>query len=120
MQIFREYTFEAAHRLPAVPPPHKCSRMHGHSFRVRVVLDGPVDPVSGWVVDFADIDLAFDAVHARLDHHCLNDVEGLSNPTSENLALWVWGQLKPSLPLLSRVVIYETCRAGCIYTGGTP
>jgi 6-pyruvoyltetrahydropterin/6-carboxytetrahydropterin synthase len=117
MDIFRVFQIEAAHFLPNVPEGHKCKRMHGHSFRIEVHVSGPVGEKSGWVMDFADLKRAFQPLFDQLDHHCLNDVEGLQNPTSENLARWVWTHLKPELPGLSKVVAQETCNAGCIYTG---
>lgn len=115
-EIFKEFMFEAAHRLPHVPEGHKCARLHGHSFLVRIYVCGVVDPFTGWVMDFSEIKKAFNPIYARLDHHYLNDIEGLENPTSEILAKWIWGQLKPALPLLSKIMIKETCTAGCIYT----
>lgn len=117
MDIFKEFTLEAAHRLPNVPDGHKCARLHGHSFRVEVHVGGPVDPHLGWVIDFAEIKTAFQPLHDQLDHSYLNDIEGLSNPTSENLARWIWERLLPMLPGLSRIVIRETCTSGCIYQG---
>ena len=117
MEIFRAFTIEAAHRLPQVPHGHKCSRLHGHSFRIELYLRGPVAPGSGWVMDFADVKAAFQPTYDRLDHHYLNDVPGLENPTSENLARWIWEQMKPLLPLLSKVVVHETCTSGCSYEG---
>jgi 6-pyruvoyltetrahydropterin/6-carboxytetrahydropterin synthase len=116
VEIFREFTFEAAHRLPNVPPGHKCARLHGHSFRVEVHVSGEVDPVTGWVMDFADIKACFAPLHDQLDHRYLNEVPGLENPTSEILATWIWARLAPSLPL-SRVVVRETCMSGCVYQG---
>jgi len=116
-QIFKEFSFEAAHLLPNVPPGHKCSRLHGHTFYVRIYVEGPVGEVSGWVMDFTDIKTAFKPLHDRLDHYYLNDIEGLENPTSENLARWIWMQLKPTLPLLSQVEVRETCTSGCLYRG---
>ena len=118
MEIFKEFTFEAAHRLPNVPPGHKCARLHGHSFRVRVEIEGPVGQETGWVRDFADVTCAMRPVLDRLDHYYLNEVPGLENPTSELLARWIWDQLAPSLPELSQVVIHETCTSGCVYRGG--
>lgn len=115
-RIFKEFTFEAAHRLPHVPPGHKCSRLHGHSFRVEVHVSGELTESTGWVVDFADIRTAFEPLHRILDHNFLNDVEGLENPTSENLARWIWLGLR-ALPGLSRIVVRETCTSGCIYEG---
>ncbi|HEY0095038.1 MAG TPA: 6-carboxytetrahydropterin synthase QueD [Archangium sp.] len=117
MEIFQEFTFEAAHRLPNVPPGHKCSRLHGHSYRVTLHVQGPVGGDSGWVMDFADLTEAFKPLHAQLDHYYLNEIEGLSNPTSENLARWIWQRMRPRLPQLSQVMVRETCTSGCIYRG---
>lgn len=117
MDIFKSFQIEAAHRLPNVPDGHQCSRLHGHSFRIEIHVSGPVDPHAGWVMDFADVKRAFAPLYAQLDHHYLNDVAGLENPTSENLARWIWQALKPDLPLLSRVVVHETCTSGCSYSG---
>lgn len=117
MEIFKVFTIEAAHRLPQVPAQHKCSRLHGHSFRIEIRVAGPVAEREGWVMDFADLKRAFKPLYEQLDHHYLNEIEGLENPTSENLARWIWQRLKPAMPSLSRVVIHETCTAGCVYTG---
>ena len=117
MEIFKEFTLEAAHLLPHVPDTHKCKRLHGHSFRVEVHVQGKVGADTGWIMDFADIKKAFQPIHDQLDHRFLNDVEGLSNPTSEKLATWIWMRLKPSLPFLSKVVVKETCNSGCVYEG---
>ena len=117
MEIFKEFTFEAAHRLPHVPNGHKCGRLHGHSFRVTVYVEAPVDPQLGWVMDFADIKLAFNPLLDRLDHYYLNEIEGLENPTSENLVCWIWERLRPRLPELSKLVLSETCTTGCVYRG---
>jgi 6-pyruvoyltetrahydropterin/6-carboxytetrahydropterin synthase len=117
MDIFKIFTLEAAHRLPNVPPGHKCARLHGHSFRVEIHISGEIDPHTGWVMDFADIKAAFKPLYDQLDHHYLNDIEGLENPTSEQLARWIWDRLKPALPLLSEVVVHETCTSGSRYRG---
>ena len=119
MEIFKEFQVEAAHRLPNLPDTHKCSRLHGHSFRIAVHVSGEPGEDTGWVMDFADIKRAFQPLFDRLDHHYLNEIEGLENPTSEVLARWVWDRLAPTLPGLSKVVVRETCTAGCIYTGRT-
>ncbi|WP_024875947.1 6-carboxytetrahydropterin synthase QueD [Saccharomonospora piscinae] len=116
MEIFREFTFEAAHRLPHVPDGHKCARLHGHSFRVQVHVRGPVDAQHGWVMDFADIKAACQPLVDQLDHHYLNEVPGLENPTSEVLARWIWQHLADTLPL-SQVIVRETCNSGCVYRG---
>lgn len=117
MEIYKEFTFEAAHRLPNVPEGHKCARLHGHSFRVKLSMRGEVDPRAGWVADFADLKRAFRPLYDQLDHNYLNDIEGLENPTSENLARWIWERLAPVLPGLSRVAVRETCTSGCVYRG---
>ncbi len=117
MLIHKVFQVEAAHRLPNVPPGHKCARLHGHSFRIEVHVDGALDPTLGWVMDFADIKTAFQPIFDRLDHHYLNDVEGMENPTSERLAVWIWDRLKPRLPALARIVVHETCTSGCTYEG---
>jgi 6-pyruvoyltetrahydropterin/6-carboxytetrahydropterin synthase len=117
MEIFKVFTIEAAHRLPNVPSSHKCARLHGHSFHIEVYVRGEVGMQSGWVMDFADIKAAFQPIHDRLDHNYLNEVEGLENPTSENLAKWVWERLCPKLQGLSKVIVRETCTVGCIYEG---
>ena len=117
MEIFKDFTFEAAHRLPNLPAEHKCSRLHGHSFKVRVHVRGPVEQPVGWIMDFADIKSAFKPIERRLDHYYLNEVEGLENPTSENLARWIWERLRQALPNLSQVVVQETCTSGCVYRG---
>lgn len=116
MEIFKEFTFEAAHRLPNVSEGHKCAQLHGHSYRVEVHVSDQVDAVTGWVMDFADITEAFAPIRSQLDHHLLNEIEGLTNPTSEHLAIWIWSQLKNLLPL-SSIVVRETPTSGSIYRG---
>jgi 6-pyruvoyltetrahydropterin/6-carboxytetrahydropterin synthase len=117
MELFRVFQIEAAHFLPNVPEGHKCARMHGHSFRIEVHVCGEPGADTGWVMDFADLKRAFQPLFEQLDHRLLNDVEGLENPTSENLAIWVWQRLEPELPGLDRIVVQETCNAGCSYRG---
>ena len=116
-EIYREFTFEAAHRLPNVPEGHKCARLHGHSYRVEVHVSGPVGESTGWVQDFGDLKVAFKPLEDQLDHHYLNDVVGLDNPTSEVLAKWIWDRLSADLPNLTEVRVRETCTSGCIYRG---
>lgn len=117
MDIFRIYHLQCARRLPALADAHPCSRMHGHSFRVELTLSGALDPKLGWVIDFAEVDSAWQAIHATLDHRCLNDIAGLDNPTSENLAIWLWNGLLPYLPLLSKISVMESHDSGCSYHG---
>ena len=119
VELTREYRFEAAHRLPMVPPEHKCARMHGHSFRIEVMVAGEVDPRLGWLIDFGDITAVVEPLLKReLDHRALNDVPGLENPTSENLCFWLWRRLAPQIPGLAAITVHETCTARCTYRGG--
>ncbi len=115
--LYKEFSFDSAHRLPHVPDGHKCGRLHGHTFKVRLEITGEVDPHTGWVMDFGDIKKVFKPLYEELDHNYLNDIQGLENPTSEVLARWIWQRLKPQLALLSAVEIQETCTSGCIYRG---
>ena len=117
MEIFKVFNFDAAHRLPNVGQGHKCSRLHGHSFRVEIHIKGAVDLHSGWVMDFADIAHAFQPLYDQLDHKYLNDIYGLDNPTSENIAKWIWKHLHLALPQLSKIVVQESPESGCIYQG---
>jgi len=117
MDIFVVFTFDAAHHLPNLPEGHKCARLHGHTFRVELHVSGPVDSTSGWVVDFFDLKKLFQPILSSLDHYYLNDIEGLENPTSENIARWIWGRLYPSLPILSKIVVQESPGSGAIFIG---
>lgn len=117
MEIFNLYHIEAARRLPGLPESHPCSRVHGHSFRVEIHVSGAVNADTGWVMDFADLDAAFAPVKAQIDYRFLNDIPGLENPTSERLAQWLWQKLKPGVPGLSKIIVLETQRSGCVYTG---
>ncbi len=116
-EIWKEATFEAAHRLPFVPEGHKCGRLHGHSYRVRICASAPLDARGGWVRDFADLTAAFEPLRKQLDHYYLNEIPGLENPTSEILARWIWDRLRPTLPDLCAVEVMETCTSGCRYEG---
>jgi 6-pyruvoyltetrahydropterin/6-carboxytetrahydropterin synthase len=108
--------FEAAHHLPRAPEGHKCRRLHGHSYRVEILVEGEVDPQMGWLIDYAEIKKAFAPLLEELDHHYLNEVSGLENPTSENLACWIWDRLANQLPL-GEVRVHETCTSACVYRG---
>jgi 6-pyruvoyltetrahydropterin/6-carboxytetrahydropterin synthase len=117
IELRKTFQFEAAHRLPRLPESHKCHRLHGHSFQAEMVVAGECDPALEWLVDYADLSEAFRPLWEQLDHHYLNEIPGLENPTSENIALWIWERLKPRLPLLTEVVVAETCTARCVYRG---
>jgi 6-pyruvoyltetrahydropterin/6-carboxytetrahydropterin synthase len=117
VELKKEYRFEAAHFLPRVPPGHKCSRMHGHSYKVELSVEGPVEPDTGWLIDFGVMDDAWAEMHGRLDHRTLNEVPGLENSTCENLAAYIWQALRPKIPQLSAVSVWETADGCCIYRG---
>lgn len=117
VRLVRDFTFEAAHRLPHAPAGHKCGRVHGHGFEVQIACEGEIDPETGWLIDFAEIKQAFKPLLEQLDHKYLNEVEGLANPTAENIARWIWVRLKPTLPLLAQVTVAEKGTSRCEYRG---
>lgn len=117
LKLSKTFRFEAAHSLPTFPEGHKCRRLHGHSFRFDVVVEGEVDPAKGYLIDYGDIKKACDPIVKQLDHYYLNDIDGLSNPTAEMIAKWLWDRIKPQLPLLSKIVVNETCTSSCEYAG---
>lgn len=117
MDIFKVFRIDAAHRLPNAPEGHKCAQMHGHSFRIEIHVRGPVDPRLGWVIDFTDIVKAFNPLYDQLDHQCLNEIQGLENPTSENIAKWIWKRLLPTMPSLNKIIVQETPESGVVYKG---
>ena len=117
VEISKVFICESAHRLPYVPEGHKCGCLHGHSFRIEDWVRGQIEDETGWVMDFADLGQVFQPIYQQLDHHYLNEIEGLFNPTSENLSRWIWNNLRPSLPQLSKVIVNETCTSGCMYRG---
>lgn len=117
VQLSKTFTFEAAHSLPTFPEGHKCRRLHGHSFKIEVRVEGQVEQRRGYLLDYGELKAACEPIRKSLDHYYLNEIEGLENPTAENLAGWIWQRLKPQLPLLSAVIVYETCTSGCEYRG---
>ena len=117
MLLFKEFTFDAAHFLPNVPDGHKCKEMHGHTYRLRVWLNGKLDAKLGWVIDFADLKKAVKPMLDKVDHKCLNNIEGLNNPTCELIAVWIWDQLKPLLPQMQKIELHETPTSGVVYDG---
>lgn len=118
IELVKEFKFEAAHFLPNTPEGHKCRRMHGHSFKFKIHLLGNVDPHTGWLMDFGDLKrIVQKLIDDKLDHYCLNDIEGLANPTSENITIWLWNKIKPELNQLQKITFYETCTSACIYSG---
>ena len=117
VRLIHEFRFESAHRVLKVPAAAKRARLHGHSFKVELTIAGPVNPETGWLIDFGTLSDLWQPLHDQLDHNYLNDVPGLENPTSEVLAEWIWTEMKPSLPGLVQVTLFETCDARCEYTG---
>ncbi|MCC6240968.1 MAG: 6-carboxytetrahydropterin synthase QueD [Phycisphaerales bacterium] len=117
VKLIKQFRFEAAHDLPTFPPGHKCRRLHGHSYRFDVVIEGEVDSGKGYLADYGEITSACAPLIQQLDHYYLNDISGLENPTSEVLAKWIYDRVKPVLPLLVRIVVYETCTSSCEYAG---
>ena len=117
VRLVHEFRFEAAHRLPNVPKGHKCERLHGHSFKIELAVAGPVDPNTGWFIDFGAMYDVWKPLWDQLDHNYLNELPGLENPTSENLARWIWERMKPKLAPLVQVTVFETCDARCEYMG---
>ena len=121
MRIYKEFGFEAAHFLPLAPPGHPNARIHGHSFRVRVTIDGEPDHKTGLVVPLDDVEAAMRNAHATLDHRLLNEVEGLSQPTLERITMWLWDRLHNRLPGLAEIeVARDACHEGCVYRGPRP
>jgi len=117
VRLTKSFHFEAAHDLPTFPDGHKCRRLHGHSFRFDVIVEGEVEPEKGYLIDYGDIKAAADPVVRQLDHYYLNKIDGLANPTSENLAKWIFDRLHVTLPQLSAIVVHETCTSACEYRG---
>ena len=118
MTVYHGFSFESARRLPRLPDSHICSRLHGNTFLLRVAVTGPVRESEGWVVDFADVAAKVEPVLAEIDHQYLNEVPGLENPTTENIAVWLWDRLSTHLQGLSEIEIRENATTGCIYRGG--
>jgi len=117
VEIVKEYRFEAAHKLIKVAQGHKCGRLHGHSFKFEVHLSGEADSQTGWLMDFGDISKTVKPLVEELDHNYLNEIPGLENPTSEEIAIWLWNKIKPAIPSLRKIVVYETCTARAVYRG---
>ncbi len=117
IELFREFVLESARRLPNLPASHPCAAMHGHTFRIQIHVQGPIESTTGWVMDFSELDRHVQDLRAELDHRVLNDIAGLENPTTELLARWIWQRLQPTVLGLSRIVIQENPNSGCVYTG---
>jgi len=116
-ELSKTFRFEAGHRLPHVQPGHKCAGAHGHSYRATVTVSGEVDEHLGWVMDFGEIKEVVEPLIGQLDHKQLNDVPGLANPTSEQIARWLWDRIRPRLPQLAAVAVAESDTSLCTYRG---
>ena len=117
MVIFKQFTFDSAHFLPRVPDTHKCRQMHGHTYKLTVFMKGPLSEDLGWIIDFSDLKHALKPILELIDHKMLNDVEGLENPTCEILTMWLWRKIKPIVPQLCKIELYETPTSGAVYEG---
>lgn len=116
-RLTKDFNFEAAQTLPGAPEGHKCRKMHGHSFKVQISVEGEVDPKAGWIYDHAEISAAMKPLLKMLDHSYLNEIDGLENPTIENMAAWFWEKLQPQCAGLCEIVVHETPTARCVYRG---
>ncbi len=116
-RLTKDFRFEAAQTLPNLPGDHKCKRMHGHSFKLEITIEGEINPAIGWIYDHAEITGAMKPLMEQFDHGYLNDIEGLENPTIELMAAWLWKKLAPKLPGLFEIVIHETPTARCSFRG---
>ena len=117
MIIYKQFTFDSAHFLPNVPEGHKCRNVHGHTYHLTVYVDGKLKSHEGWVIDFGDLKAIVKPLVEQLDHAMLNDIPGLENPTAELLAVYIWDNIKPQLPGLSKIELKETPTSGVIYEG---
>jgi 6-pyruvoyl tetrahydropterin synthase/QueD family protein len=118
IRLSKSFSFDSAHWLPTFPQGHKCRRLHGHTFQIEITVAGEVDPAKGYLVDYGDIKRAVSPLIDRLDHQLLNSMEGLANPTAENLCRYIWDAVKPALPMLEVVRVCETCTTAAEYRGG--
>ena len=118
MEIFKVFMLEAAHRLPNVPPGHKCARLHGHSFRVELKVEGEPGAQTGWIMDFGDVKAAFQPIYDRRTI-TTSTTSPAWRTRPARTAVWIWNELKPSLPALSEITVHETCTSGCRYRGPT-
>lgn len=117
MQIFKQFSFDSAHFLPHVPDGHKCKEIHGHTYRMIVYINGELIKDLDWVMDFAEMKKVIAPVIKTIDHKLLNNIPGLENPTCEIIAVWLWNKIKPEIPLLSKIELYETPTSGVVYEG---
>src|SRR3569833_1847203 len=113
MIIYKQFTFDSAHFLPNVPEGRKCREMLGHTYLLILYAEGGVKQAEGWVIDFGDIKNIMRPINDILDHHLLNEIPGLENPTAELLAIWLWNKIKPRIPMLKKNRIEGDANLGC-------
>jgi len=114
-RITKSFTIDAAHWLPNVPEEHKCGRLHGHTYKIIIGVEGDVTPDTGWIVDYNEIKAAFEPLLTKMDHFCLNEIPGLENPTAEVMAEWIFKQISKTLPQVSDITVCETPTTEAIY-----
>ena len=114
MRAIFGFTFEAAHYLPGVGVRDPSYMMHGHTYRVQLEVDGPIEPLTGWILIPEDVDKVVGLLRLDLDHHCLNDIDDLPNPTLEHVARWIFRRLREPIPALVRVIVRTTEHRGAI------
>ncbi len=113
-EFSQQFILHSAHFLPHVPEGHKCGRLHGHNFKIIFKWEGnPATELQEYEHLFEQFQPLYDRLHRRL----LNEIEGLENPTSENLSSWLWEKLKTAIPSLTSVTVYETDSVGSLYSG---
>lgn len=112
-----QYRIESARHLPQLPESHPCRRLHGHSFVITLTLFGPWKPNMGWMYDYHELDQIVKPILTVLDHNVLNNIPGLSNPTSEMIAVYLYENIKPVLSELQKVTVAETPTTECTYSG---
>ncbi len=117
IELVKTFKFDAAHSLQHLPEGHKCRDMHGHGYRIDIHITGEVQPETGWLMDFGDLKTIVQPIIDSLDHCNLDDIEGLKISTSEMLAKYIWERIKPQLPILSAVEVWESDTSCCIYRG---
>ncbi|MCA9273808.1 MAG: 6-carboxytetrahydropterin synthase QueD [Phycisphaerales bacterium] len=118
MEIFRDFTFDAAHAISGLPDGHKCKNLHGHTYRLTVYLTGGLDPKIGWILDFAELkQIVWSNALDHLDHKNINEIAAIGSPTCERITVWIWNRLKPHLPGMTRITLREGENSGCTYAG---
>ncbi len=117
VELIKTFRFDAAHSLTHLPPGHKCRNMHGHGYRVDIHVTGEVQAETGWLIDFGDLKAIVQPVIDTLDHANLDEIAELKVSTSEMLAKYMWDRIKPHLPIMTAIEIWESDSSRCVYRG---